>query len=96
MLALYSPKYIKKILKNAQGVKCLVLFRISYIAGELKAEVVSVKEICDDLKIFCLPSPKASKISMPAKINTQTEIVSPWLSLFFFNSQPTRAPNIII
>lgn len=89
MLTPYSrSKFITKILTSASGEQFRVVFLVAIVDGQLKAQVVSAERV----SIACLPE---FKIKSPATFiykSASNPVVSLFNPLFFFNSQPTRAP----
>ncbi len=105
MLTTYKqPQFIEKILTDSFGRQYRVLFAVSFIDGEIRGRVVSATQIERSLKLvagsqenrtnFCLPCAKSSQLlPSSSKLPAASSIVSPYIELYFFNSQPTRAPS---
>ncbi len=96
MLAPYSQsKFVEKILANAKGEEFRVIFLVSLEGGEIKARIVSAEKI---------DARKEEALSLPGSPGVCPQEISyiPFFScafssfdeLFFFNSQPTRAPSL--
>ena len=100
-------KFVEKVLTSASGEQFRVLFLVTFVNGELKGRVVSVIPIVNskwlmingkklsDMDNGCfLPAPSIENYS-PFTINYSPTTKSPYIELYFFNSQPTRAPAFI-
>jgi len=93
MLTPYSRlKFITKILTSATGEQFRVVFLLALVNGEIKAQVVSATPITAPDPI-CLPAAVAKTLVTFTYSPSSNPVVSPFDSLFFFNSQPTRAPS---
>ncbi|MDP3962372.1 MAG: hypothetical protein Q8Q03_00690 [bacterium] len=89
MLTPYSSsKFITKTLTSASGEQFRVVFLVSFVNGEVKAQVVSAKKI----SVVCLPEFKEKSPVTFTYTPASSPVVSLFNPLFFFNSQPTRAP----
>ena len=108
MLTAYTPKnqalqvhqggrFIEKVFTDQNGQQFKLIFFVALVNGEVKGTRVSAQPISKSSfttqDTVCLP------ISIP-KNETTTEyipayvpVVSPFTKLFFFTSQPTRAPS---
>lgn len=95
-----SPKLVEKIATDRAGKQFRLVFLVAIIDGEIKGRLVSAEPIDfnEDVAqcVKCLPiecfRPDADTEYISG-INE--EILSPYNELFFFTSQPTRAPNFI-
>ncbi|OHA23975.1 MAG: hypothetical protein A3B11_01815 [Candidatus Taylorbacteria bacterium RIFCSPLOWO2_01_FULL_44_26] len=95
MLTPYNQsKFVYKTLTAATGEQFRVVFLLTMINGEVRVRVISANPISKPNIIF-LPkfNKKQSTISTVAKTPTK-KAESPFNTLFFFNSQPTRAPSL--
>ncbi len=104
MITPYSQsKFVEKILTSAGGERFRVLFLVTLVNGEVKAQIVSAKLISSKSPRFHLVGThKVEPLCLSAyyvkeKHNTEyvpsnAPEVSPYIELYFFNSQPTRAP----
>jgi hypothetical protein len=87
-------QFVTKVLTSPTGEKFRVVFLVAVVNGEVKAQVVSATPIsAKTVTVPCLPE---AKIKSPVSFTytpTFTEKLSLFNELFFFNSQPTRAPS---
>lgn len=94
MLTSYShSKFITKILNSDTGEQYKVVFLVAIVNGEVMAKVVSAEQISRP-NVVCLPE---AIIRTPVTFiytPISNPVVSLFNSLFFFNSQPTRAPSL--
>lgn len=86
-------QFVTKVLTSSNGEKYKVVFLVALVNGEVKAQVVSAVLISEKAEAVCLPAPVSKKEIFYSYIPTFVPVVSPFNSLFFFNSQPTRAPS---
>lgn len=104
MLAPYrQQQFIEKVLADSFGRQYRVLFAVSFIDGEIRGRVVSATPIERSLKLvagsqenrtnFYLPCAKSVSLPSSSKLPASSSIVSPYIELYFFTSQPTRAPS---
>lgn len=93
MLTPYSrSQFVTKILTSDTGEKFQVVFLVTLVNGEVKGQIISATPIAEATSI-CLPvSIKKSPVTFTYTAPSNPA-VSPFNSLFFFNSQPTRAPS---
>lgn len=85
-------QFVTKILTSPSGEQFRVVFLVAVVNGEVKAQVVSATPVKVAANL-CLPLQKNSE-NFVVSTNSQKETFSPYFnSLFFFNSQPTRAPS---
>lgn len=93
MLTPYSrSKFITKILTSANGERFRVIFLVALIDGKVQVQVVSAEPIATP-SVICLPTISQKNSVAFAYAPASAPMVSPFSSLFFFNSQPTRAPS---
>jgi hypothetical protein len=92
-----NSQFVEKIMTDRSGRQFKLTFLVAIVDGQLKGRLVSAQPLAQSFKntesVVFLP------ISCP-KNETVTEyapafapIVSPYNELFFFTSQPTRAPS---
>ena len=101
MLALQTQsRIVPKLMKMADGRIALVHFLVSFENGAIKARILSVRfsgeqtSFTQDCPLsLCGVSEKAGEIF--SQQNYYTSVVSPYVQLSFFVSQPTRAPAYI-
>ena len=84
----------ERIVKDKNGLFVRVRFTIVEANGNFQGKIISVSPINIQAKkqIF-LPEYREKETSDFTYISLFTSIISPFNNLFFFNSQPTRAPN---
>ena len=92
-----QSRFVTKILTSASGEQFRVVFLVVLINGEVKAQVISAeplikKNIFNDSSVAYLPETHKRTLVFFIYISPLKSIFSPFNSLFFFNSQPTRAP----
>ncbi len=107
MIKPYSQsKFVEKILISGNGERFRVLFLVTLVNGEMKAQIVSAQPILvsdnrllisgniqsDSNNRFALPEGR-SRNTILSPSYQQLSIVSPYIELYFFISQPTRAPS---
>ncbi len=86
-------QFVTKILTSANGDKFRVVFLVALVNGQVKAQMISAEPLAKADQI-CLPF-VAQKTSVTFVYKaSSTPVVSPFNTLFFYNSQPTRAPSI--
>lgn len=88
-------QFVTKILTSPTGEKYQVVFLVAVVNGELKAQVVSANliEQTQAAAPLCLPCAKNNE-NFVTFANSPKAAPSPFYNeLFFFNSQPTRAPS---
>lgn len=101
---LQHGQFISRIFTDQIGQQFRLTFFVTIIAGEPKGHLVSVQPIsstsslrlsgnCEPIKGFCLPIACPNKKTETVYVPIFTPIVSPFTELFFFTSQPTRAPS---
>ena len=108
MLTAYTPKnqslqvhqggrFIEKIFTDQNGQQFKLVFFVALINGEVKGTLVSAKPIAKNSfnaqDLVCLPISVPQNDVITEYIPAYTPIVSPFNELFFFTSQPTRAPS---
>lgn len=102
MLAIQNKQLnsiFERVIRDNNGVLVIVRFTIVEVNGKLQGQILSVTPFVkiessdSNSSVICLP-----KISVDKKVFENTisyrNIISPFNSLFFFNSQPTRAPSL--
>ncbi|MCX6719030.1 MAG: hypothetical protein NTZ38_01495 [Candidatus Taylorbacteria bacterium] len=106
MLTPYTrSKFIRKIITSPTGERFQVLFLVTLVNGEVNAQVISAERIhSSDLLLtgtsgasqnhpFYLPVGQSLKDLPEVVRHFYSHIVSPYIELYFFTSQPTRAPS---
>lgn len=86
---------IEKVVNTKNGV-FLARFAVANIAGTFKWKLIEMVPMASEEtlsnKVILLESPKTLQAVTFVEPIVQ-KIVSPFIELFFFTSQPTRAPN---
>ncbi|HEY4511849.1 MAG TPA: hypothetical protein VJH55_03340 [Candidatus Paceibacterota bacterium] len=105
LLTQFQPKYVEKILTNEKGEQFRVVFLVAFVDGQIKAKIVSMERVGEGCttqnssfgdetsKVLRLPELKKSEHQEFSYTPFFSDQVSPFYPLFFFNSQPTRAPS---
>ncbi len=106
--ALQHGQFLSRIFTDLSGQQFRLTFFVTIVAGEPRGHLVSVQPISTTVsskcwlgststhqtEVFCLPCACPKKEIETIYIPAYTPIVSPFTELFFFTSQPTRAPSI--
>lgn len=93
MLTPYSrSQFVTKILTSPSGEKFSVVFLVALVNGEVKAQMVSATPLSKPVSV-CLPGVCVKAPVSFAYTPSSNPLVSLFNPLFFFNSQPTRAPS---
>ena len=94
-------KFVERIITSQTGEQYRVLFQITLVNGEVKARVVSAELIAEQIsgvskksEVLCLPCISTPVIADTIYVSNFAPAVSPFTSLLFFTSQPTRAPSL--
>lgn len=100
MLTLQNRQFIERFVTDRHGRQFKLVFAVATIDGQLRAQLVSAEEIkalggrvSNKKEVFCLPCASSSLKSPVSNLYFSANIVSPFIELFFFTSQPTRAPS---
>lgn len=92
----HRSQFVTKILTSADGREYKVVFLVALVNGEVKAQVISATPVENSTAAehLCLPLLKNNE-KFVTFTNSQkgTSTPSYFNELFFFNSQPTRAPS---
>lgn len=102
-------KFIERIITSQNGEQYRVIFQVELINGEVKARVISAQAISapvprlesaysysgsvSNAGVLLIDSSSAKISADTACVFDFTPEVSPFNSLLFFTSQPTRAPS---
>ncbi len=86
-------QFVTKILTSADGKQYKVVFLVALVNGEVKAQMISAEPVVKDAPI-CLPISLQKSPTTFTYIPSFSPKISLFDSLFFFNSQPTRAPAV--
>lgn len=90
-------KFIERIITSQTGERYRVVFLVTLVNGEVKAKAISAKLISDSdfaPVVLALPGATTTVTGDTAYIFEYSPVVSPFTSLLFFTSQPTRAPSL--
>ena len=98
MLTPYSkPQFVEKIITAQTGEQFRVTFLVALVDGEMRARIVSA------VSLGTAPSVATTTLAISAPVEKQPTTftykpsfaakISPYFSLDFFISQPTRAPS---
>lgn len=98
MLTLYQkPQFVERVVTDRNGRCFRLVFLVASINGELKARLVSAIPLGGSFKcaseVPCLPVAASEPANDTPYLPASTPVVSPYLELLFFVSQPTRAPS---
>lgn len=102
MLALENKQLnsiFERIVKDKNGVLVRIRFTVVEIDGKFQGQIISATPLVSpisDEKVVCLPCLKDKKVVIEDSSVQFTSILSPYFSLEFFMSQPTRAPAFSI
>ena len=84
----------ERIIRDKNGILVRVRFTVVEIDGKFQGQIISAIPLHTDDKL-CLPYKKDSKVVIEKEIVFSDKIVSPYFSLDFLMSQPTRAPAFV-
>lgn len=89
-------KIVEKIVETREGL-FLARFVVVNSAGNIKWKLIELvnlpaQEKCSQEEILLIEAPEIGEAYTELEPRF-TKILSPFLDLFFFTSQPTRAPN---
>ncbi len=101
-----APQLVEKIFTDQFGRQFRMVFLVTVIDGELKGRLVSAEQLSansprlqgttsEASEILSLPIFEMQKEVVTEYVPAFTPVVSPYTELFFFTSQPTRAPSRI-
>lgn len=85
----------ERIIRDKNGVLVRVRFAVIEINGKFAPQIISVTPILAPKteKVVCLPRIKEGKVVVEDATPSFISKISPYFSLDFFMSQPTRAPS---
>ncbi|MES3031219.1 MAG: hypothetical protein V4697_02295 [Patescibacteria group bacterium] len=86
-----KSQFVTRIITNASGEQFKVVFLVTLVNGKPEAQIVSATSLSQ--KVYALPKPVVKTKAVYTYQPSFSSIISPLNSLFFFNSQPTRAPS---
>jgi hypothetical protein len=100
-----TGQFLSRIFTDQSGQQFRLTFFVTFVNGEARGHLVSAQPIsmhshlrlagdcAPSSQAFCLPISAPKKELETAYIPSYTPIVSPFTELYFFTSQPTRAPS---
>jgi hypothetical protein len=93
-----TPQFLSRVFTDQKGRQFRMTFLVAVVGGELKGRLVSVEPIANSLRgtsegVICLPITCNSEKPDTEFVSPYIPVVSPYTELFFFTSQPTRAPS---
>ncbi len=105
-VALQHGQFVSRIFTDVSGLQFRLTFFVTVVDGEARGHLISAQPIstparlrlsgsCSTSSTFCLPIACPKNETETAYIPAYTPVVSPFTELFFFTSQPTRAPSHI-
>jgi hypothetical protein len=96
-------KFVERIITSQTGERYRVVFLVTLVDGEVRAKAISAELISAPVLKIGSPANKSGILLLEgelAKVLADTKYVfdftpkvSPFTSLLFFTSQPTRAPS---
>lgn len=87
----------ERIVKDKNGLLVRVRFTVVEVNGKFQAQIISaIPFVTPAEDVVCLPCIKESKVITETSFAEFESILSPYFSLEFFMSQPTRAPAFAI
>lgn len=105
-LALPRGQFITRDYTDATGQQFRLTFFVTMVDGEVRGRLVSAQPTGKSYEIgamrlegscsgsaFCLPSASHKLLPHTSYLLSPALLVSPYTELFFFMSQPTRAPS---
>lgn len=89
-----KSQFVTKVIENESG-KFQVVFLVALVDGKISAKIVSVKNISSETceARLSLPCQNLSCVNVEIKKSFKIVTISPYFTLDFFTSQPTRAPS---
>ncbi len=92
-------RIFERIVKGKNGILVCVRFIVVEINGSFQPQIISAtplvisEENTKEGEIICLPKIKISEIAPLDTASAFVSFISPYFSLEFLMSQPTRAPS---
>ncbi len=85
----------ERILKDKNGVLVRVRFTVVEVNGVFAPQIISATPLVSKIEeVICLPCIKDAKVVIEDATPSFISKISPYFSLDFFMSQPTRAPSL--
>ncbi|MFA6404570.1 MAG: hypothetical protein WCW03_01005 [Candidatus Paceibacterota bacterium] len=93
-----SNSIFTRIIRGRNGALLRVSFEVYEIDGQFKGRVVGVEKVMElngnvKCHTLCLPAHCLKDKIATNYIPAYAPTISPYIELYFFNSQPTRAPS---
>lgn len=93
-----QSSFVEKIMTDRAGRQFRMVFLVALVDGEVKGRLVSVQPLAQEsfkntAEVVCLPVICPKNETVTEYIAPAVPVVSPYNELFFFTSQPTRAPS---
>ncbi len=87
----------ERILKDKNGVLVRVQFTVVEVNGIFTPQIISATPLVSKVEeAICLPCVKDAKVIVEDVTPSFVSKISPYFTLDFFMSQPTRAPSLFI
>lgn len=102
--SLSRPQFISRLFSDVSGRQFRLNFFVAVVDGEVRGHLLSVEPISSTVKLLagevadafiCLPIVCSDAQPVTAYVSPFIPVVSPYTELYFFTSQPTRAPSRI-
>lgn len=102
--SLNRPQFISRIFTDVSGRQFRLNFFVAVVDGEVRGHLLSVEPISSTVKLLagevvdgsiCLPIVCSDTKPVTSYISPFIPVVSPYTELYFFTSQPTRAPSFV-
>lgn len=85
----------ERILKDKNGVLMRVRFTVVEVNGVFTPQIISAVPVAaQKAEVVCLPKEKTPKVIVEDVTPSFISKISPYFTLDFFMSQPTRAPSL--
>lgn len=93
-----NSQFVEKVFTDRAGRQFRMVFLVALVNGEVKGRLVSVQPLAQEsfkntAEVICLPIICPKNETVTEYIAPTIPVVSPYNELFFFTSQPTRAPS---
>ncbi len=82
----------ERIVKDKNGILVRVRFVVVEVNGKFQGQIVSIEPVVKETSL-CLPCVKSDKVVVEDTTPSFISKISPYFSLDFLMSQPTRAPS---
>ena len=106
-LALQDGQFLSRVFTDLSGQQFRLTFFVTIVAGQPRGHLFSAQPLksggrtsrlslsggCASSQNLCLPSATHKLLPHISYLISPALFISPYTELFFFTSQPTRAPN---